>query len=209
MELSSLKMQKLRQSLILALLGLSLSCSSLSAREYLSRKDAFVLVSDDLSTEESKRIRVEVSASGCLQDFGPMKSKLKNDTLILMIPVTGLISCLKKKTLRQSLDLLIEIPKGTKRVTMAGDGCEIWPRDLGAHVYPPEEQKALEIAIKQYQTDFNRTNMSRVGTSVSETHLRLTNNLGYRVVISAHDTNTRTYYYLSRPDLTIIERIDQ
>ncbi len=204
-----MKMQKLNQSTILALLGLSLSCSSISAKEYLSRKDAFVLISDDSSTEECKRIRVEVSANGCLQDFGPMKSKLQNDTLVLMIPITGLISCFAKKTLRQSLDLHIEIPKGAKRVTLAGDGCEIWPRDLGAHAYPPEEQKALEIATKQFQTDFNRTNMSRVVTSISETNLRLTNSLGYRVEISPRDTNTRTYYYLSRPDLAIIERIDQ
>lgn len=199
----------LRHSLILAVIGLSLCCNGVLAKQYLSRASVGVLVSDDDSTEESKKIRVEVSARGCLQDFGAMKSKVRDDTLVLMIPVSGMVTVFFKKKLRQSLDLHIDIPQGVKRVTFAGDNCEIWPRDMGAHIYPPEQQKALEIATKQFQIDLNRTDMNRVWTSVSEERLRKTNELGYRVKFSPRDTNTRTYYYLSKQDFAIIERIDQ
>lgn len=204
-----MKIRSVNSLLTMVSVGLCLACNGALAKEYLSRKSVGVLVSDDGSTDDSKKIRVQISPSGCLQDFGPMKSKVRNDTLVLMIPVSGIVTVFFKKKLCQSLDLHIDIPKGVRRVTFAGDNCEIWPRDLGAHVYPQEQQNALEIATQQFKSDFNRSDINGVATSVSETHLRLTNDLGYQVEFIPSDQNKKIYYYLRQKDLAIIERIDQ
>lgn len=196
-------------SLFLAIIGVSLSCNCAFARQYLSRKSAVVVVSDDGSTAESKRLRIEIVANCAIQHFGPMKSKIRDDTLVLMIPVPTLAGALFVKKPCQSMDLHVEIPKGVKRVTFAGDDCEIWPRDLGARVLSPEEQKAVEEATKHFLTDFNRSDMNRVTTIVFETLAPKTQEPCYSVRIHVRETDMMVTYYISKNGYTILRRVEQ
>ncbi len=203
-----MKVQPIGYSLILALVGVVLSCNSVLAKEYLSRDDVIILISDDGSTKESTKLRIEIWAKGCLQDFGQLKSKIHNETLELRIPDHRLISTLFKKKLCQFKELRIEVPTGVKRVTLAGDNSEIWPRDAGERVLPPDQQKALDVATKQFLKDFNRADMNRVSTSVSEQGERPLMESCFEVTIIPFDPNIRIIYYLSKKDLSILKRVD-
>ncbi|MBA4074889.1 MAG: hypothetical protein C0508_07585 [Cyanobacteria bacterium PR.023] len=200
-----MRKQVLRYTLILALLELGISCNCALAKQYVARRDVEILVSDDGS---AKKIRIEIWAGGCLQDFGAVKTQVRDDTLRLVIPLHSGARTLLKKKLTQFKDIHIVVPDGVKCITLAGDGCEIWPRDGGARVRSSGEQQALDIATQKFLKEFNRANMNRVTTNVSERELRLTHEPGYCVLISPRDTNKRIYYYLNKKNFSLVDRVE-